>query len=84
MKLKTFTATAKFPQEDVLQFAIAKGYIENEEQTADEFIAEFFKTALIDLVGRETIRHIAQEKEQEKIQAVKEVKDRLSQAINVT
>ena len=60
----TFTATATFPQEDVLTFAQANGYVENEEQTPEAFVSHFFKNVLINLVGKETIRQIALQKEQ--------------------
>lgn len=84
MKHITFTATATFPKEDVLTFAIANGYTENKEETPEMFVSNFFKSSLVDLVGKATVRYIAIQKEQEKMEAIQEAKERLAQAINVS
>jgi hypothetical protein len=97
--MKTFTATATFPEESITAFALANGWTDKtnpeytngmtEEQiealpTAEEFVSEYLKNQLIDIVGRVTVQQIQQKRQIETQDEINEYQLQLNQAISLS
>ena len=76
-----FKVTANFLKTDVLAFAIANGYQENEEQTPEKYVSDYFHAQLVNLVGNESVNKMVQIKETEKLAEIKTIQERISGSI---
>jgi hypothetical protein len=50
METITFTATATYPTDKISAFAVFNGYKLDSEQTAEDFISDFIKKQLVEIL----------------------------------
>lgn len=83
MKTITFTASATYPKESVIEFATANGYKQNEEKTAEEFTQEFIKDKLVDMLLAPTLDQINNKFDSAKMEKIAETTDEINTLITV-
>jgi hypothetical protein len=79
----TFTAKVKFTEEQVIAFATAKGWNEQSNITAQEFVKEVIKFKMIWFVGQPTKEAIKLKHEENKQNELLQYKEELSSKITI-
>lgn len=83
MSTISFTATADFTPEQVADFALAKGWKEDSEISAIDFVTDIIKKQIVHIVGAPTRDKIIKEHQSLQKAALDQYLTELDSAINV-
>jgi hypothetical protein len=79
-----FTASAEFTEEQILDFALAKGWGESTDLSATEYVSEIIKNKIIWIVGAPTREKIKQDFETQKKETLTQYEQELNNLIQIT
>lgn len=74
METIKFTATATYPKEEVLSFALSLGFVPNEDETAEDFISNYFQSKLAEVIIENIVEGIDKQFEEQKQASIMETK----------